>query len=86
MEIFTPLNIHQWTQQLQSHPDGQFFSYIIQGISSGFRIGFNHSHTVPASSNLPTSNDSIIEDYLEREVALSRSGSTLVTIPFQVLR
>ena len=73
MEIFTPLNIHQWTQQLQSHPDGRFFSYIIQGISSGFRIGFNHSHTVlSASSNLPTSNDSIIEDYLEREVALSR--------------
>ena len=73
MEIFTPLNIHQWTQQLQSHPDGRFFSYIIQGISSGFRIGFNRSHTVlSAFSNLPTSNDSIIEDYLEREVALSR--------------
>jgi len=68
-----PLNILQWALQLLPHPYQQFRSYIIQGISSGFRIGFDRSHQVhPASSNLPSSNNSIIQEYLEREVALSR--------------
>jgi len=72
-EMYTPLNILQWALQLHPHLDQQFRSYIIQRISSGFRIGFDRSHQVhPASSNLPSSNNSIIQEYLEWEVALSR--------------
>jgi len=73
MEIYTPLNLFQWSHHLQSHPDRLFFSYIIQGISLGFRIGFDRAHSVQAAlNNFPSSNGSIIESYLEREVALSR--------------
>jgi len=72
-EIYTPLRICQWTQLLRSHPDQEYFSYICQGISSGFRIGFDRSHIIhSASGNLSSSNESVIKDYLEREVALSR--------------
>ena len=73
MEIYTPLNLFQWSHHLQSHPDRLFFSYIIQGISLGFRIGFDRAHSVQAAlNNFSSSNGSIIESYLEREVALSR--------------
>ena len=73
IEICSPLHIPQWSSLLYSHPDKEFASYILQGISAGFRIGFNCSHTIlSASSNLPSSNTSVIQDYLEREVTLSR--------------
>ena len=44
--INTPLKIDEWRQQLREHPDPDFVDYILQGITEGFRIGFNYrDHT-----------------------------------------
>ena len=56
------------------HPDQQFCSYVVQGITSGFRIGFNRSFSLQsASKNLYSFNPAIIFKYLECEVLLQRS-------------
>lgn len=73
LEVYSPLKLHQWTQDLQTHPDKDFSLYILQGIKSGFRIGFNRAQPLrPATSNLCSSNPSVIFEYLEREVSLTR--------------
>lgn len=39
--IVTPLKLPFWKEQLHSHLDQQFAEFIIRGIRSGFRIGFD---------------------------------------------
>jgi len=69
-----PLNAHQWSQDLQSHPDIQFQSCIVEGITSGFQIGFDRSHSLhSATKNLHSSNPAVILEYLEQEVCLNRT-------------
>jgi len=73
-EVNTPLNAHQWSQDLQSHPDIRFQSYIVEGIASGFRIGFDRSHSLrSATKNLHSSKPAVILEYLEQEVCLNRT-------------
>ena len=73
IEVYTPLDTQQWTQDLQFHPDKDFSSYILQGLTFGFRIGFDRAQPLhPATSNLHTSNPSIISEYLDREISLMR--------------
>ena len=44
--IVTPLCLGAWSGWLQHHPDRPLVTYLITGISQGFRIGFQHtSHT-----------------------------------------
>ena len=38
----TPLNLAAWVQELENHPDQEVAQYLLQGISQGFRIGFNY--------------------------------------------
>ena len=72
-EVYTPLHLEQWIQELSGHPDSSFASYILEGIQRGFRIGFDRSlNLVSASTNLHCSNPDIVSDYLTREVALHR--------------
>ena len=73
LKVYTPLDTQQWTQDLQFHPDKDFSSYILQGLTFGFRIGFDRAQPLhPATSNLHTSNPSIISEYLDREISLMR--------------
>lgn len=73
LEVYSPLRLHQWTQDLQTHPDKDFSFYILQGIKSGFRISFNIAQPLrPATSNLHSCNPSVVSEYLEREVSLTR--------------
>ena len=73
-DVLTPLKANQWSKDLLPHPDQQFRSYLVQGITSGFRIGFNRSFPLQSESkNLYSSNPAIISEYLEREVLLQRS-------------
>ena len=73
LEVYSPLHLYQWTQDLQSHPDRAFSSYILQGIKSGFRIGFDRAQLLQsATSNLHSTNPAVISEYLEREVSLTR--------------
>ena len=40
--ITTPLHWQAWNQCLASHPDQRFQHYIVDGIQSGFRLGFDY--------------------------------------------
>ncbi len=42
-KITTPLQPHQWAKALSTHPDRSYSSYIVQGITRGFHIGFQHN-------------------------------------------
>ena len=58
---------------LRGHPDRAFVDYVVNGIKEGFRIRFNRSCPLKsACSNLPTPQGSLVQDYLSREVSLSR--------------
>ena len=47
--------------------------YVVNSIKEGFRVGFNRSCLLKsARSNLPTPQGSLVQDYLSREVSLSR--------------
>ena len=71
LEVYSPLNLHQWMQDLQLHPDKDFSSYILRVIREGFRLSFNRNqHFHSSTSNLHYSNLSVIYEYLEREVSL----------------
>ena len=70
LEVYSPLNLHQWMQDLQLHPDKEFSFYILRGITEGFRIGFNRNQYLHSStSNLHSSNLAVI---YEQGVSLSR--------------
>ena len=73
LEAFSPLNQTQWTQHLTSYPDKEFSAYILAGIKSGFRIGFDRAQPLhSATTNLHSNNPSVISEYLSRDVSLNR--------------
>ena len=39
--IATPLQLEEWEEALEGHPDHRFKDYIVRGIRQGLRIGFN---------------------------------------------
>ena len=51
--IQTPLKLDVWKQELASHPDPGFVKYIISGIESGFRIGFDRAMSLRSASSNP---------------------------------
>jgi len=54
--------------------DIRFQSYIVEGITLGFRIGFDRSHSLHyATKNLHSSNPAVISEHPEREVCLNRT-------------
>lgn len=66
----SPLELHQWMQNLQHHPDKNFSSYILQEIKFGFRIGFNRAQLL--HPNLHSTNPSVISNYLDQKISLMR--------------
>ena len=46
-KINTPLKQEVWRRELANHPDGVFAACVTQGITEGFRIGFEpYAHEV----------------------------------------
>ena len=79
-EVCLPLREAAWVDELANHPDKCFTEYILQGIRSGFRIGYDrHNCLVPATSNLNVANPQALTEYLSREVALGRMGKIHVS-------
>ena len=68
-EVESPLVVDKWASQLQDHPDQQFAVYILEGISKGFRIGFQYSSHVTEAScvNLVSAfqNPEVVTEYLK---------------------
>ena len=70
---FSPIKIDNLTLQLCAHPDRQKVDYVLNGIHSGFRLGFHHdSCKLTASTNCPSAQQhpSVIDDFLKKEVTL----------------
>ena len=72
-DVFTPLVLKVWTHELSSHPDKIFSNYILQGITNGFRIGFDRRQFIcSATGNMHIEKPEIVSEYLLREVSLNR--------------
>ena len=73
--VQTVLVAPAWATALQTHQDRAFVRYIIDGLSNGFRIGFNRTtHLQSASSNMGSVqlHPHIITDYIHKELSRGR--------------
>ena len=74
LPIITPLKWDTWASALQSHPDQDFVTNIIEGLRFGFGIGFNYaSHAcTPAKCNMLSTSQhpEVIDEYLKRSACL----------------
>ena len=60
---------------MSSHPDRQFTSYILSGIETGFRVGFNRDQPLHSvSKNCPSADahPKVITEYIKEEAAAER--------------
>ena len=67
--------VAEWANTLQTHPDKAFRRYIIDGLSYGFRIGFNRCTSLSAAaSNMHSArlHPEVITHYLQKEMSLGR--------------
>ena len=67
--------IPTWLAYLRKHPDHRFAEYIYQGISNGFRIGFNYASPLhPARGNMSSTRDNatVVDEYIEEELQIGR--------------
>ena len=58
---------------MDTHLDKDFVAYILQGISKGFRIGYNYNRKAKrVTSNLlsASQNPEVVTRYIQEEVAL----------------
>ena len=79
--VQTPLCLPRWEALLANHPDRDFSQYIYQGLSDGFRIGYNYD--IPhksAKKNMKSTMEQpqVLKEYIGKEVA---AGRLLVPIP-----
>ena len=74
--ITTPLRVDRWQLALRGHPDQQFAEYIVRGISTGFRVGFNYKQATckTAGKNMPSAhkNCDVVQEYLWEELRAGR--------------
>ena len=79
----TPIQVDQLVPFLDSHPDTAFATYILDGLSIGFRIGFVYRHCSlhSRSSNHPSSlvNKKVVDDQIAAEVTAGRLYGPLPT-------
>ena len=74
--IHTPLRLSSWQQYLEGHPDSEFVTFLLEGISNGFRIGFNYgSHQCRAANrNMQSAiqNPQEVDKYFTKECEKGR--------------
>ena len=75
-QINSPVRLSVWQEELARHPDQAFAQYIIQGLSQGFRIGYQHktSSLKPAKYNILSASQhpDVVSSYLHEELRLNR--------------
>ena len=49
-DLLTIISASVWAHELSSHPDSAYVDYILQGISKGFRIGFDRRQSIHSAS------------------------------------
>ena len=74
--VHTPLCAQAWHSMLGNHPDKHLVQFMLNGIGSGFRIGFTKplSSLKAATRNLEGAREhpDVVTDYLSIEVSLGR--------------
>ena len=82
----SPLIQKNWVQALSNHPDQALANFVLKGIQTGFRIGFNHAHQAArlksARKNLKSARDNptVVQEYNDAEVQAGR----LVPLPAHI--
>lgn len=75
-QVATPLAWNKWCELLAQFPDVSARHYILEGISKGFRIGFDYKSKTcrSATSNMRSAmeNEKVVQVYLDKEVSLQR--------------
>jgi len=81
-QITTPLIKQQWNTLLATYPNQDMAIFFIQGLTNGFRIGYQYSngHLKSATMNMVSAiaHPKVVEEYIANEVSMSR-----VAGPFQ---
>ena len=74
--VNSPLRVEKWEAALLSHPDGAFVSYLIRGMTWGFRIGVDRhiQRCKPCRKNMMSANQypQVVEEYLASELEAGR--------------
>ena len=74
--VVTSLKGDRWQRALQDHPDQGFVTYIVEGINSGFRVGFRRGSVqcISAKRNMPSASQCVqqIDEFLGSECAAGR--------------
>ena len=74
--ISTPLLLSSWCHFLQSHPNQNLVYLFLQGISEGFKVGYNYqeSHLRLARKNLmeAQTRPNVVDEYLLNEISSGR--------------
>ena len=77
----SPIRVDKLRQEVLTHPDQSFVTYILDGLQNGFHVGSNHASVSlqSATQNMPSASlqPSVIDDYLSMELAKGP-----VTAPF----
>ena len=75
--LHTPLIISSWTQALVQHPNQPLVNFFLEGISKGFRIGFNKPPRGLKSAHKNLSgvleHPQVVEEYMSLEILCLRS-------------
>ena len=74
--VVTPLKSEVWERYLQALPDKECAQYMVNGLSQGFRVGFNYRVCTYSSARCNMLSDllhpKVIDDYLQEEVERGR--------------
>ena len=85
----TPIRVEELHQYLASHPDQRFAAYIHDGLSMGFRIGFDYRRSTLDTrfTNHPSAqkNTSVVRDKIHAEVRAGRLHGPLPQVLKQVI-
>eukprot|EP00731_Ephydatia_muelleri_P012033 Em0006g927a len=71
----TPFRPEAWSSTLATHPDPRLHKYLVEGISSGFQIGFSRSQPLLlASANMPSAvaHPDVVSAFITNEHRLNR--------------
>ena len=69
--IYSPLQTDEWRRHLQDHPDQQYVAFLLRGMESGFRVGFNRAQKLGRSRyNMKSAleHPAVVDQYLKQEL------------------
>ena len=74
--VTTPLVFTTWRHFLATHPDQEMVQFFLQGLVTGFKVGFNYHHASlrPTKKNLRSAleHPDVVQEYLKNEIREKR--------------